>query len=111
MKKKYTIYAHAIHSRIQMIRDKILYEKGMTARDLVVRNKKYFELAIDSVMKQHDLTHPHIDDTFDAATMFLISIGIDPVLEHSVDDSGPFRVWTPEGIMIEHPDGSRSPEK
>lgn len=67
--KKYSLKAHAIHSRLQMIRDKIDATADMHPSQVVIRNLKYFERAGNSVETQHSLHCDRIDFV-DAAELF-----------------------------------------
>ncbi|MCE6993080.1 hypothetical protein [Dyadobacter sp. CY323] len=51
--KNYSLYAHALHSRLQMIRNKLDINPILPPSDIVAINLKYFEKAGESVSKQH----------------------------------------------------------
>lgn len=72
-KQKYSIYVHAMHSRIQLIRNKINYEKWMTVQDLVENNNKYFQRAASSIESDHGYLPVGID-WIQTAQMFLMTV-------------------------------------
>lgn len=71
--KKYSLKVHAIHSRLQLIKDKIDADAEMHPSQVVIRNLKYFERAGASVETQHSL-HCDRSDFVDAAELFQMTL-------------------------------------
>lgn len=76
VKKNYSIFAHAMHSRLQLIRDKIDTNPEMTAQEMVSLNKKYFDLIADSVDTYHHYKAGRTD-YMNAAELFLSTLNRD----------------------------------
>lgn len=73
VKKNYSIFAHAMHSRLQLIKDKINSNPEMTAQEMVTLNKKYFDLIADSVDTYHHYKAGRTD-YMNAAELFLSTL-------------------------------------
>ncbi|GGM82007.1 hypothetical protein GCM10010967_12170 [Dyadobacter beijingensis] len=73
MKLNYTVLAHTLHSRLQLIRNKLDFEPGMEPSQMVIRNLKFFEKAGESVQKYHNF-RSNRSDFIDAAELFLSTV-------------------------------------
>ena len=73
IKKNYSIYAHALHSRLQMIRNKLDFNAQMHPSDVVIRNQKYFDKAGISVEQHHEF-HCGRSEFHQAAEMLLLTL-------------------------------------
>lgn len=71
--KKYSLTVHALHSRLQLIKNKLDFAPGMLPGDVAIRNKKYFDKASESVLNDHELRCDR-SDYYHAAELFLISL-------------------------------------
>ncbi|WP_138485257.1 hypothetical protein [Dyadobacter bucti] len=81
MKRNHSITAHAIHSRLQMIRNKIQISPAMFPSDIVSFNQKYFDKAGESVEKYHSHTCNKLN-YYEAAELFLAAyLGDDRTIE------------------------------
>lgn len=99
MRKNYSTLVHTLHSRLQLIRNKLDFKFGMEASQMVIRNLKYFEKASESVERFHNFRSDR-SDFIDAAELFMSTVEPDGadgqagryVVEayHTVDD-----VWYP----------------
>ena len=76
VKKNYSIYVHALHSRLQLVRNKLDISKKMTPNDVITRNLRMFEKAGESVKIYHDHKCGK-SEYYDAAELFLLSIDPD----------------------------------
>jgi len=89
LRKNYSIFTHAVHSRMQLIRSKLDYDQNMTVNEFRARNKVYFEPIRESIRINHDY-NVDVTDEYDATVMFL----------HSIDWEGEKikdqPVWTPK---------------
>jgi hypothetical protein len=71
--KNYSIYAHALHSRLQLIRNKLDYSLNMKPSQVVIKNLLYFKKAAESIENQHIYVCDR-GDYFDAAELLLLSL-------------------------------------
>lgn len=76
MRKNYSIYAHAVHSRLQLIRNKLDFSLGMSVGEMIRRNEKYFELIADSITTYHN-HKPGLSEFYDAGEMFMSTVNDD----------------------------------
>lgn len=76
VRKNYSIVVHALHSRLQLVRNKLDVNKKMTPTDVVTRNLRIFEKAGESVKIYHDQKCGK-SEYYDAAELFLLSIDPD----------------------------------
>ena len=74
--KNYSIFAHALHSRLQLIKNKIEAVPGMSPKDLVILNKTYFDLVAQSVDTFHHYKAGR-NDYHNAAEPFLQTLNSD----------------------------------
>lgn len=73
MRLNYSTLAHTLHSRLQLIRNKLDFEPGMEPSQMVTRNLKYFEKAGESVQKHHNF-RSNRSDFIDAAELFMSTV-------------------------------------
>lgn len=73
MKLNYSTLAHTLHSRLQLIRNKLDYKFGMEPAQMVIRNLRYFEKAGESVQRYHNF-HSTRSDFIDAAELFMSTV-------------------------------------
>jgi len=73
LRKNYSLFTHAIHSRLQLIRSRLDYEENMTVNLFRERNKKHFDDIRESIRTNHDYS-VDVSNDYDAAVMFLHSI-------------------------------------
>ena len=73
MKKNHSIIVHAVHSRLQLIRNKLNFRPDMKPNDLINWNERYFDLVADSVETFHHYK-PNRSDFQDAAELFLSTV-------------------------------------
>lgn len=71
--KNYSIFTHAMHSRLQLIKNKILVTPEMTVQELITLNQKYFDLVAESVDTFHHYKAGRIE-YHNAAEMFLSTL-------------------------------------
>lgn len=69
MKKNHSIIAHAIHSRLQLIRNKIQITPQMSPSEIVAFNQKYFDMVGVSVERYHNHTCNKLN-YYEAAELF-----------------------------------------
>jgi len=74
--KNYSIFAHALHSRLQLIRNQIEAFPGMSPKDLINLNKGYFDLVAQSVDNFHHYKAGR-NDYHNAAELFLQTLNSD----------------------------------
>ena len=72
--KPYSLAVRALHSRLQLIRNKLDVDQGMTPNEVVERNLKYFKRAGESVELQHEGVRCDRFDFHHAAELFLTSV-------------------------------------
>lgn len=73
MRLNYSTLAHTLHSRLQLIRNKLDFEAGMEPSQMVIRNLKYFEKAAESVYTYHQF-RSNRSDFIDAAELFISTV-------------------------------------
>ena len=71
--KNYSIFAHALHSRLQLIKNKIEASPDMSPQELITLNKKYFDLVAQSVDTFHHYKAGR-NDYHNAAELFLATL-------------------------------------
>jgi len=76
LRKNYDLITHAIHSRMQLIRNKFDFDQKMSVNEFREKNKKNFENIKESIRINHDFS-VNVAFEYDAAVMFLHSIDWD----------------------------------
>lgn len=71
--KQYSLAAHLIHSRLQLINKKIRINTLSDGRELAMGNYLYFYRAGESVFRDHEIRFKS-RDLFDAGEIFLMSV-------------------------------------
>ena len=74
--RRFSVAAHLIHSRLQLVRNKLEATKNMTPQEFVEWNLKVFERAGESVKLQHEVKTGK-SNYIDAAELFLLAFGND----------------------------------
>jgi hypothetical protein len=74
--RRFSIAAHLLHSRLQLVRNKLEAKKDMKPIELVDWNMKIFERAGESVQKQHEIRCGKTEH-IDAAELFLLAFDAD----------------------------------
>lgn len=69
---KYSIAAHLVHSRMQLIRHRLSFEENIHPGNLVHQYKDFFYAASASILAQHGVSAEY-RDIFDAAKLLLLS--------------------------------------
>lgn len=73
LRKNYSIFVHAIHSRLQLIRNKLDYAPDMEVNEFRERNKKYLAIVKESIRINHDYS-VNVAEEYDAAVLFLHTV-------------------------------------
>ncbi|OJV15215.1 MAG: hypothetical protein BGO21_29870 [Dyadobacter sp. 50-39] len=71
--KKYSLTAHALHSRLQLVHNKLDAEPKMDPSQVVIRNLKIFEKAGQSVAMHHNQLATRTE-YLEAAELFLMTV-------------------------------------
>ena len=74
--KRFFTASHLLHSRLQLIRNKMQVRKDMTPQDLVEWNKNKFDRAAESVTLQHEI-HVGRTEMHQAAELFIMAFKAD----------------------------------
>jgi hypothetical protein len=73
LKKNYPVFVHVLHSRLQLVRNKIQTSPDMTASEMVLLNLPLFELIRDAVYTFHNYK-PGRSDYQQAAELYLSTL-------------------------------------
>jgi hypothetical protein len=90
LKKNYTIHSHALHSRLQLIRSKLDINPSMTSEQFLMRNRKYFIKAAESIETYHNFKCGDFEYN-QAAELFITAFNAD---EKKIWD---LPIWKPKG--------------
>ena len=57
----YSIASHLIHSRLEMIRERFEFEKGIFSGSLIFKYRQYFNKAAEAILIHHNVTSEYRD--------------------------------------------------
>lgn len=81
--KNYSLLVHALHSRLQLVRNKLDANPAMDPSQLVIRNQRIFLRASQSV-EQHHNQRCNRSDFIDAAELFLMTLENDDIMNQPI---------------------------